>query len=165
MRSNYNNFGNLEQLVKGTLMQAEQAIRSGRMSSMQPTDKNTRLYRAESGNYAPASGEGPQQAGIGASARPEASSARSGSQPEPGVYREGPDRPVSGTTTMSGTTATSNAGINAGEGSLSSSTARKLASVDYTKLLKLDFNEENLLSGFVMAEVLGRPRCLRRGRW
>ncbi len=31
--------------------------------------------------------------------------------------------------------------------------------------LKLDFSGDNLLRGFVMSEVLGRPKCLRRGRW
>jgi hypothetical protein len=31
--------------------------------------------------------------------------------------------------------------------------------------LKLDFSAENLMRGFIMSEVLGRPKCMRRGRW
>jgi hypothetical protein len=31
--------------------------------------------------------------------------------------------------------------------------------------LKLDFTEENLLRGFVMSEILGKPKCFNRGRW
>jgi hypothetical protein len=31
--------------------------------------------------------------------------------------------------------------------------------------LKLDFSGDNLLRGFVMSEILGRPKCMRRGRW
>lgn len=29
----------------------------------------------------------------------------------------------------------------------------------------LDFSADNLMRGFVVSEVLGRPKCLRRGRW
>ncbi len=31
--------------------------------------------------------------------------------------------------------------------------------------LKLYFSEENLLKGLIMSEILGKPKCLRRGRW
>lgn len=31
--------------------------------------------------------------------------------------------------------------------------------------LKLDFTEDNLLRGFVMSEILGKPKCFNRGRW
>ena len=30
---------------------------------------------------------------------------------------------------------------------------------------RLNFNNENLLNGIILSEVLGKPKCLRKGRW
>lgn len=31
--------------------------------------------------------------------------------------------------------------------------------------LKLDLSNDNLLNGILLAELLGKPKCLKRGRW
>jgi hypothetical protein len=54
---------------------------------------------------------------------------------------------------------------NTGTTEAASMPVRSKAPDNYEKQLKLNFNEDNLLSGIIMAEVLGKPRCLRRGRW
>ena len=32
-------------------------------------------------------------------------------------------------------------------------------------VLKLDFSSESLMNGIILAEVLGKPKYLRKGRW
>lgn len=159
MRYNYNSFGNLDQLVGNTLIQAEQAIRSGSIGRMQPPGTNYR-YTVGPGNYAAKPDKGPQQAGAGAS------SGMPGTQPDSEVYREGPARPVAGQVSASkDASAEADIEVKTAEGKPAASPAGNKAPDEYSKLLKLNFNEENLLSGLVMAEVLGKPKCLRRGRW
>lgn len=130
MRFNYNNFANLEQLVKDTLIEAEQAIRSVRGNSLRSPAKNSQTYRAEPCNNVPAPDKAPQTAGADAS-----------------------------------TGRTADAEIKTGAGTQGTLSAGKKAPDDYSWPLKFNFNKENILSGIVMSEVLGRPKCLRRGRW
>lgn len=49
--------------------------------------------------------------------------------------------------------------------SKSQSTGGKKDASNMADGLKLDFTEDNLLRGFVMSEILGRPKCFSRGRW
>ena len=184
MRSNYNNSGNLEQFVKGALIQAEQAMQSGRLNPIQSQQKNAQIFRVTPNNAATAAGRSPQQTGAGMVGSP----ARLDSQPDSEVYRERPadqvpgkaaaapgsgntartaraDAAIAAGTADAGTNAGINAGTNAGTAETASVPVQRKAPDDLEKLLKLNFNEQNLLSGVVMAEVLGRPKCLRRGRW
>ncbi len=180
MRSNYNNSGNLEQFVKGALIQAEQAMQSGRLNPIQSQQKNAQIFRVTPNNAATAAGRSPQQTGAGMVGSP----ARLDSQPDSEVYRERPTDQVPGKAAAapgSGNTArtaradaaiaagTADAGTNAGTNAGTAETAllpvQRKEPDDLEKLLKLNFNEQNLLSGVVMAEVLSRPKCLRRGRW
>lgn len=174
MHSNFNNFGILEQAARGALMQAEQSMRSGRMIPLPLQQKNVQIFRVTPNNAAPAAGRGAQQSGTGVS--PDSA----GLQPDSEVYREAPGDPVpeqcaagAGTVNSAGAARTAgaisgsgtNTAANTGAVEAASAPVRSKAPDNYEKQLKLNFNEDNLLSGIIMAEVLGRPKCLRRGRW
>lgn len=46
-------------------------------------------------------------------------------------------------------------------------TGREVAPADSIQAIgfNLSFSEESLLTGIIMSEVLGRPKCNRKGRW
>jgi hypothetical protein len=180
MRSNYNNFGYLEQSVRGALMQAEQLMRSGRVSPLQSQQKNMQMFRVTPNNTATAAGRGRQQSVAGVSQD------NAGLRPDSEVYREAPAEPsqgqgaagaraanasgtvsanTAGAARTAGAVAGANGGADTGKTEAASAPFRGKAPDNYEKQLRLNFNEDNLLSGIIMAEVLGKPRCLRRGRW
>ncbi len=178
MQSNYSNFGILEQAARGALIQAEQLMRSDRMSPLQSQQKNMQIFRVTPNNAAPAAGRGPRQSGAVVS--PD----KTGLRPDSEVYREAPDDPVpgrgsaasgavnaagaartAGADSDSGIITGANTNANTGITEAASAPIRGKAPDNYEKQLKLNFSEDNLLSGIIMAEVLGRPKCFRRGRW
>jgi len=149
-------------------------MQSGRLNPMQLQQRNEQIFRVAPSSAAPVAGRVQQQAGAGVSP------ARSDSQSDSEVYREGPADPVPGRgsaaagyrnaagasrTDAAEAARTADAGSNAGPAATASVPVHRKAPDNYEKPLKVNFNEENLLSGIVMAEVLGRPKCLRRGRW
>ncbi|HEX2946736.1 MAG TPA: hypothetical protein VHT96_12355 [Clostridia bacterium] len=173
----YNDYGTLGQIVQSALSQAEQALRTGRLESLQPQQRNVQLFRVAPGSSAPMQARSQQQADNTASA------AMPDSQQDDSVYREASAAQTTGRgatapgrgTTVSGRGAAASGQGTAASGQLSvpntaASSARVPDERAKTDLgsppaLRLNFNEENLLSGIVMAEVLGKPRCFRRGRW
>lgn len=85
---------------------------------------------------------------------------------------------VKGSTGKTGTTlmndVSGNAGLSAQTGETNvvgmsdraqaSDTGKKKASSNKTDF-QLDFSEKSLLNGIILSEILGKPKCLRKGRW
>lgn len=169
-------------------MQAEQSMRAGRMSPLPSQRENVQIFRVTPNNTAPAAGRGSRQSGAGVTQD------KAGFGSDSDVYREAPGDPAPGqggagaatgstegssqpagpgtanTTGMArmvgaGSRSGTNASANTGKAEAASAPVRSKAPDSYEKQLKLNFNEDNLLSGIIMAEVLGKPKCLRRGRW